>query len=182
MLFRSRAPQPGPGLRFIAAARAAQGLDDLARKVKASNAVPSNLALGPYEPPMVLEVMSHLLLYWSPKPPERKHPRHRVKSRLGVAHGFDGALGVLGASESLDFDAGGAESWIVENVSAGGFGIVVPQVKGEWLKIGCLLAMQPEGGTNWVLGVVRRFTRDSSQQGSVGVQTIARSKIGRAHV
>jgi hypothetical protein len=100
-----------------------------------------------------------------------------VKSRLGVAHGFDGALGVLGASESLDFDAGGAESWIVENVSAGGFGIVVPQVKGEWLKIGCLLAMQPEGGTNWVLGVVRRFTRDSSQQGSVGVQTIARSMI-----
>ena len=67
--------------------------------------------------------------------------------------------------------------WTTVALDLVGFGIVVPQVKGEWLKIGCLLAMQPEGGTNWVLGVVRRFTRDSSQQGSVGVQTIARSMI-----
>jgi hypothetical protein len=61
--------------------------------------------------------------------------------------------------------------------SPGGFGAIAPQVKGEWLKIGCLLAMQPEGGNNWVLGVVRRFNRDSPQQGSVGIQTIAKAMV-----
>ena len=175
----ARPPQPSPTLRFISAGRALQEVEDLGRKVKASNAVPSSVPLGAsYEPAVVMEVLDHLLLYWSSTPPERRHPRHRVKSRLAVSHGFDGSLGVLGVSGSLDFDVGSAESWIVDNVSAGGFGVLVPQIKGEWLKIGCLLAMQPEGGTNWLLGVVRRFTRDSTQQGSVGVQTVARAMAG----
>jgi len=149
---------------------------ELINKVKTANAVPSNVNLGgTYEASMVLDVLRHLALYWSTKPPERKHPRHRVKTRLAVAHGLDGVLGALGASVSLDFESTATESWIVENVSSGGFGASVPQIKGEWLKIGCLLGLQPEGGSNWVLGIVRRFNRESPQQGSVGIQTIARS-------
>jgi hypothetical protein len=174
----ARPPQHAPTLRFFAAGKAMQELEELTKKVKTSNTVPSSLNLGgTYEPEMVLDVLNHLLLYWSTKPPERRHPRHRVKSRLAVAHGLEGVLGALGASDSLDFDATQAESWIVENVSAGGFGAVAPQIKGEWLKIGCLLAMQPEGGSNWVMGVVRRFNRDSPQQGSVGIQTIAKAMV-----
>jgi hypothetical protein len=174
----ARPPQHAPTLRFFAAGRAMQQLEELTAKVKTTNSVPTTVNLaGSYEPEMVLDVLSHLLLYWSSKPPERKHPRHRVKSRLAVAHGFEGVLGALGASSSLDFDATAAESWIVDNVSAGGFGAVVPQVKGEWLKIGCLLAMQPEGGTNWVLGVVRRFNRDTPSQATVGIQTLAKALV-----
>ncbi len=124
---------------------------------------------------MVLDVLAHMALYWSNTPPERRHPRHRVKTRLAVASGFDGVLDALGASVSLDFESAATESWIVENVSAGGFGASIPQIKGEWLKIGCLLALQPEGGTNWVLGIVRRFNRESPQQGSVGIQTLAKA-------
>lgn len=174
----ARPPQHAPTLRFFAAGKAMQELEELSNKVKASNAVPSEVNLGgTYEPSMVLDVLNHLAMYWSSKPPERKHPRHRVKSRLAVVHDLDAVLGVLGVSSSLDFDASAAESWIVDNVSAGGFGAVVPQVKGEWLRIGCLLALQPEGGENWVLGVVRRFNRDSPQQGSVGIQTLARAVL-----
>jgi hypothetical protein len=172
----ARPPQHAPTLRFFAAGKAMQELDDLLAKIKSTNLVPSSVNLGgTYEAPMVLDVLRHLALYWSSKPPERKHPRHRVKTRLTVAHGLDGALGVLGASVSLDFETAVTESWIVENVSAGGFGASIPQIKGEWLKIGCLLALQPEGGSNWVLGIVRRFNRESPQQGSVGIQTLARS-------
>ena len=174
----ARPPQRAPTLRFFAAGKAMQELEDLTSKVRASNAVPSEINLGgAYESEMVLDVLDHLGLYWAAKPPARKHERHRVKSRLAVAHGLDGVLGVLGASSSLDFDASATESWIVDNVSAGGFGVVIPQVKGEWLKIGCLLALQPEGGDNWVLGVVRRFNRESPQQGSVGIQTLARAAL-----
>jgi hypothetical protein len=121
----------------------------------------------------VLDVLTHLALYWSHKPPERKHQRHRVKSRLNVVHGYDGVLAVLGAAPNND--SSGAETWIVENVSAGGFGAGIPELKGDWLKIGCLLALQPEGGDNWVLGVVRRLQREIPQKGSVGIQTIAKS-------
>lgn len=172
----ARPPQHAPTLRFFAAGRAMQDLDELLTKVKSTNIVPASVNLGgAYEAAMVLDVLRHLTLYWSSKPPERKHPRHRVKTRLAVGHGLDGVLGALGASVSMDFESAATESWIVENVSAGGFGASIPQIKGEWLKIACLLAMQPEGGTNWVLGIVRRFNRESPQQGSVGIQTLART-------
>jgi hypothetical protein len=100
-----------------------------------------------------------------------------VKSRLAVAHGFDGICEALGGAASLDFDNRAAASWIVENVSAGGMGAIVPQVKGDWLRVGSLLAMQPDGGANWVVGVVRRLNRTSGQEARVGIQTLSRSPV-----
>jgi hypothetical protein len=171
-------PQRAPTLRFFAAGDAVKELGRLIHTVMSTRAVPIQLGLGGnYEPEVVLDVLNHLALYWSPKPPERKTPRHRVKSRLAATHGFDGVLAALATSGEVQFEQNKVESWIVENVSAGGFGASVPQIQGEWLKIGCLVGLQPEGGTNWVLGVVRRFHRESPQQGTVGIQTLARSAL-----
>jgi len=170
----ARPPQHAPTLRFFAAGKALEDLENLIRTVKTTGSVPSQVNLGgTYPAETVLDVANHLALYWSPKPPERKHQRHRVKSRLNVTHGYDGVLAVLGAAPN--HDSSGAETWIVENVSAGGFGAGIPEMKGDWLKIGCLLGLQPEGGDNWVLGVVRRLQREIPQKGSVGIQTIAKS-------
>jgi len=91
--------------------------------------------------------------------------------------GYGGVVGVLGASESLDFENRDAESWIVENVSSGGFGAVVPQLKGDWLRVGALLALQPEGGSNWVLGVVRRVNKVTGQQARVGIETLSKTPV-----
>jgi len=171
-----RAPQASPGVRYVAASRAIQGIGQLIARIKSANAIPSDLALGgTYEPNVVVGVLEHLAMYWSPKLPERQAIRHKVKSRLAVVHGFDGVLGMLDPSSSLDFEALATESWIVDNVSTGGFGAVVPEIKGEWLKIGCLIAMQPEGGDNWLIGAIRRFSRESQLQGMVGIQTLAKS-------
>ncbi len=170
----ARPPQHAPTLRFFAAGRALEDLEALINTVKKTGSVPTLVNLGgTYPADSVLDVLNHLALYWSPKPPERKHQRHRVKSRLNVTHGYDGVLAALGRSTASD--AAGAETWIVENVSAGGFGAGIPEIKGEWLKIGCLLGLQPEGGDNWVLGVIRRLRREIPQKGSVGIQTIAKS-------
>jgi len=174
----ARPPQRAPTLRFFAAGGALKELGQLIQTVKSTHAVPSQLGLGGnFEPEVVLDVLDHLALYWSPKPPERKAPRHKVKSRLAATHGFDGVLAALATSGEVQFEQNKIESWIVENVSAGGFGASVPQIQGEWLKIGCLVGLQPEGGTNWVLGVVRRFHRESPQQGTVGIQTLARAAL-----
>ena len=170
-----RPQQQVPTLRFFAAGKAMQELEQLIRVVKSTNALPSSVALGGvYEPEVVLDVLQHLSLYWSPTLPQRKAPRHKVKSGLSVTHGFDGVLSALDPSE---LDASGIESWIVENVSAGGFGAGVPQIKGEWLGIGSLIGLRPDGGDNWVIGVIRRFSRGTPQQGMVGIQTLARSAL-----
>jgi hypothetical protein len=169
----ARSALHGPTLRFVAAGNARQQLQQLIQTVSASNAVPLTLGLGSaYEPAVVLEVLQHLAVCWSPNPPARKTQRHKVQSKLTVAHGFDGVLAVL---NSMALDESIVETWQVEDVSMGGFGAVIPQVKGDWLKIGCLVALQPEGGKNWVIGVVRRFSRESQQQGTVGIQTLAKS-------
>jgi hypothetical protein len=175
----ARVPQPVPAtVRYFGARSALGELEKLIDAIQDSGAVPSSVNLGgDYDTDVVVGVLRHLASYWSPEPPERKHPRHNVKSRLSVAHGFDGVLGVLGTSDSLDFDTTAVESWIVENVSAGGFGAVIPQIKGDWLRVGAMLALQPEGGTNWVLGLVRRVNKGENHQARVGIQTLSKSPV-----
>jgi hypothetical protein len=176
----SRAPQAAPKLRWFGAGAALDEVHELAESLMMGGKLPPELKLGGgFEPHAVQEVARHLHLYWSPQAPERKAPRHAVKSRLSVTYGYDGVVGVLGGGDSLDFDNSRAESWIVENVSVGGFGAVVPQLKGDWLRVGALLALQPEGGSNWVLGVVRRVnkTKTAGQQARVGIETLSKSPV-----
>ena len=172
----ARSPDPVPTLRFFAAGGAVNQIRQLIQIVKQTNAVPSSVNLAAnYEPKVILEVLEHLAVCWSAQAPERKAPRHRVKSRLTITYGFDGVLAALDPGGEALFDPEKIESWIVENVSSGGFGAIVPQLRGDWLKIGRLLGLQPEGGSNWIIGVVRRLQRDTLQQGAVGIQTLARA-------
>jgi hypothetical protein len=170
-------PKPAPTLRHFGPGAGLARLQAIVQRMEATGQVPSDLNLAGADPEAVLEVLRHLALYWAPEPPARQHPRHSVKSRLAVAHGFDGVVEALGGAGggSLDFDAKAAESWIVDNVSAGGMGAVVPQMKGDWLRVGSLLAMQPDGGANWVVGMVRRVNRTGAQEARVGIQTLSRA-------
>jgi hypothetical protein len=139
--------------------------------------VPTGINLGGnYDPEAVLSALLHLAVYWDREPPERRHLRHNVKSRLTVTHGFNGVLEALGSSGGvLEFDPATAENWTVENVSSGGFGALAKQVKSDWLKVGALLAMQPDGGPNWVVGAVRRITRLSKDEARIGIETLSRA-------
>ncbi len=170
-----RPPAPAPGLRCFGAGAALNEVTALAERIRVTAAVPSVLLGFADDADEVLEVLEHLAMYWSAQPPERKHQRHSVKSRLSVANGLKGVIETLGESASLAFDGSAVESWIVENVSAGGFGAVISQVKGDWLRVGALVAMQPEGGSNWVVGLVRRVNKTAGQQARVGIQTLSRS-------
>jgi hypothetical protein len=171
-----RPPAPAAGLRCFGAGAALGEVKALAERIRATAAVPATLEAGaPGGADQVLEVLEHLAMYWSPQPPERKHQRHSVKSRLNVTNGLQGVIETLGESASLSFDGSATESWVVENVSAGGFGAIISQVKGDWLRVGALVAMQPEGGSNWVVGLVRRVNKTTGQQARVGIQTLSRS-------
>ena len=170
-------PQPAAGLRFIGPGAALATLQSLMQGLEKGGQVPAELKLGAqHDAETVLGVMRHLAAHWGPELPERKHKRHSMTSRLKIAHGFDGVVEALGgASDSLDFGAGEPLSWVVENVSAGGFGALAPQAKSDWLKVGALVAAWPDGAPGWMVGAVRRVSKVSPQEIRVGVETLSRA-------
>jgi len=171
-----RAPAPGPALRYFGAGAALEEVRALAERLREATSMPPGLEFGvPAEREEALELLEHLLASWSAQPPERRHPRHNVSTRLSVANGLSGVIGVLGVTDSLAFDGSGLEQWVVENVSAGGFGAVVAQTRGDWLRVGALVALQPEGGKHWLVGLVRRVNRLAARQARVGVETLSRA-------
>jgi hypothetical protein len=174
----ARVPQPAASLRYFGAGAALATLQTLIKRTEAQRAVPSDLKLGPeYDTEVVLGVMRHLALQWGPGAPERKHKRVGMDTKLKVAHGFDGVLGALGGlDDSLDFGTPSeVETWTVENVSAGGFGARAPQAKSDWVKVGALVAAQPDNTGTWLIGTVRRVNKVSSQEVRIGVETLART-------
>lgn len=161
-------------LRFFSPGTVPRALNEVMLKVERGE-VPNDLNLGgQYPAKVVLPVLRHLATYWAPQPPLREHPRHAVKTRIAVLHGFDDSFTVFAGDVARLGKERSAASWVVENVSLGGFGAGVAGLDGDWLKVGALLSMQPEGGENWVLGIVRRYSRDSEASASVGIQSLAR--------
>ncbi len=165
-------------LRFFSPGSAPQALNELIHLVERGE-VPADLNLGgSYQAKVLLPVLRHLALYWAAQPPQREHPRHSVKTRLAVLHGFDDCFTVFAGDVARLGKERNAESWVVENVSRGGFGAGVDDLANDWLKVGALLCMQPEGGDNWVLGVIRRYVKDSGAHANLGIQSLARHAQG----
>lgn len=138
--------------------------------------LPPEINLGaPYQTRFILPVLRHLAAYLAPIPPQRLHARHFVKHRMSVLNGLINAFVVF----SGDFGGRPAglqmESWVVENVSRGGFGVLLSNIPGEWLRVGALLALQPEGGDNWLLGIIRRYRRESENESRVGIEALSRN-------
>ena len=172
-----------PTMRYFGAGDALPALCRIMEKTKADGCLPADINLGgSYDTNLVYSVMQHLAMYWSEDPPARHSERRKTATRLTVIHGFQNLLKWLDPiqdAESLDFNVqnDGTESWIVENVSDGGYGAIIPQVKGDWIKIGSLLGVQAESSRFWGAGIVRRITRDEYQQRRVGIQVLSTAVI-----
>lgn len=169
--------KPPPGLRYFSPSGATRALDELIGSVELGQ-VPVDLNLGgQYRPGVLLPVLRHLARYWAVEPPQREHARHAVKTRIAVLHGFDDCFTVFAGDVARLGKERSAASWVVENVSLGGFGVRVDDLAGESsgaaLRVGALLCIQPEGGENWVIGVLRRFNKDAGAQAHIGVETLS---------
>ena len=184
--------QVTPGLRFFSTAAAHADVLAVLAKLDQTSLLPSGIDFGGVaDVAVVREVLKHLSLNWAPKPPLRKSARQPVQARVTVSHGFSHLIELMKAGSvdfALDVDAGDTESWVVENMSASGFGATVIPVKGDWLKIGALIAVQPDmpsgGAGRWDLAIVRRLAREgaagaaaSKSQASTGVQILSRTAI-----
>ena len=164
-----------PTLRFFQAGKAYDNLVQLVTDLERGNPLPTEINLGnQYSPRAVLPVLRHLASYWAPVPPQRRHARHAVADRMSVLVGLPNAVAAFSGQAGIQAEDRQMESWVVANVSSGGFGIVINDDHDTGIKIGTLLAMQPEGGSNWLLGVVRRFRRDGNRAAHVGIFTLSR--------
>jgi hypothetical protein len=168
----AKPPEIAPTLRYFNSIPAVEAVEQLRLRIVREDRVPAEVNFGgTYPPAAVLPVLEHLAMYWSPKPPTRGHARHRVKSRLSVVHG----LAAMHRQLSGSGDCAECEAWVVDDVSQGGMGAKVALGGTDWIRIGALLGMQPDGAGNWLVGVVRRFARDSASVGAVGIQTISKA-------
>lgn len=165
-------------LRFFHAGPAHAAAQALLTDLERGGELPKDVNLGSQYPvKTVLPVLRHLVANWNQIPPQRAHKRHRVKHRMAVVPGLVNAFMVFSGNFGERPAGLPIESWVVDDVSRGGFGAVVSELRADWLKVGALIAMQPEGGTNWVLGIVRRYKRESEVEAKAGVESLSRQVV-----
>ena len=143
--------------------------------------IPEDVHLGgTYGKDVVISVLKHLVQYWSDNPPARDSERRKIATRITVVPGFSEILGMLDPAHSntLDFSQEqSAESWIVENVSDGGYGAIIPAEKSDWIKVGGLIGVQTETSIYWGIGLIRRVSSDQYQQRRVGIQLLSKTAL-----
>lgn len=170
-----------PETRFFDAKEARQAAKAMLSQVAATGILPAGVELGAgVEAVRVAKVLKHMLFNWAKEMPPRASPRRKTAIMLHVVHGFQSVQGAVAPelSEGLDFsDALAYDTWVAEDVSAGGYGIIVPAGKGEWLKVGVLVGVRSETESLWSVGIVRRVKSDEHRQYRIGIQLLSRSAM-----
>jgi cyclic-di-GMP-binding protein len=156
-------------LFYFGAGDALEAAQSAVDTVNETGALPPTLNLGASEnAELAADTLLHLAFNWEKDLPARDSIRRKVATTLQVVQGFDGVLGL--GNRAIQ------ETWVVENASAEGYGIIVPERRGEWLQVGVLIGLLPEDeGAQWGAGVVRRVETDARGQRRVGVQVLSRA-------
>ena len=149
--------------------------------MEATRELPPGLAFdGPADPVFVKSILDHVHCDWSGKTQSRGQERQKVNARITVVPGFKDIMRTLefAVSDSLDFtDQPTAESWVVDDVSEGGYGTLIPSVAGDWVEVGSLVGVEGEVPRAWRVGVIRRVQRVEGNQQHVGVQLLSRNAM-----
>jgi hypothetical protein len=173
-----RNPPQVATVRYIGAGPALRELGQLRAHITYTRTLPEGLSLGAHDHEVVLELLEHLEQDWAGKTQARRHERRKIAARVTVVPGFREIVASLefAVNDSLDFThQKSAESWIVQDVSAGGYGAVIPAVAGDWVEVGSVIGVEGESFREWRVGLIRRVTRNEQQQQHVGVQLLAQS-------
>jgi hypothetical protein len=190
-----------PGLRLFSCVKGHNLAEQLNARILGSGEIPREVDLGLSSDQLldtrpVLDVLQHLHMMWAAQPPLRKSPRLKMQVRMAVVGKFDNVVQVCKSADGatghvdIDLDFGGStgvhgtmESWLVDNISQGGFGATVPPAQGDWLQVGRLVAVQSEGKGDWDVALLRRISRHTgntmteapkAEPVSVGVQVVSR--------
>jgi hypothetical protein len=171
-----RTPPAVSTVRYIGAGPALHELEQLRAHITYTRGLPEGLDLGEHDHDVVLGLLKRLEQDWAGKTQARKHERTKAAARVTVVPGYKEIVAALefAINDSLDFThQKSAESWIVQDVSLGGYGAVIPAVAGDWVEVGSIIGVEGESFREWRVGMIRRVTRNEQQQQHVGVQLLA---------
>ena len=158
----------GARLIYFGAGQARDAAQRVVDVISETGALPSELNLQSTDCDAVSDTLLHLAFNWEKELPERDSERRKVATTLQITQGFDGVLSM--GSKVIQ------ETWVVENASAEGYGVIVPARRGEWLQVGVLIGFRPEGNSAiWGAAAVRRVETDARGQRLVGVQALSRA-------
>lgn len=164
-----------PTVCYIGAGDGLQRLEQLRAHIAYTRSPPDELDIGnQYDLDMLLGLLNRLEQDWAGKTQSRRFERRKVAKRITVVPGLHEILRMLEFTnnDSLDFTVlQAAESWIIEDMSDGGYGAVIPSVAGDWVEVGSLIGVEDETFSDLRIGVIRRVTHHS-QQKRVGVQML----------
>ena len=165
--------------RVFGAGAAVQQLETLRTKLDEGSITCSELGVRPeIDIEVVAATVRHLLRYWNPPLPQRRHSRQRDVGRVTVLHGFDEVASNVGGF-TLHFPfVSDQEHWIVENRSRNGLHAIVRSPQGRWVSVGCLIAFRESEDAVWTSGLVRRIERDDDDTRQVAVETLALGGAG----
>jgi hypothetical protein len=174
-----RQPPASATVRYIGAGSGLHELEQLRAHIAYTRSLPEGLDLnGNFGDETVLALLKHLEQDWAGKTQSRRFERRKAAGRVTVVPGLKEIIESLefAYNDSLDFThQQAAESWIVEDMSEGGYGAVIPSVAGDWVEVGSLIGVEGETFRDWRVGVIRRVTRTEEQQQRVGVQLLTQS-------
>lgn len=169
----AKAPEITPTLRFFHCARAVDEVLRTIEQVTKECRVPPGINLGAqYDVDTVIPVLRHFEMCWGLKPPVRSTARRRINAELKVINGMATVHRHLSGRA---FGADVIETWLMEDVSQGGLGAQAIVSRDDWIRVKALVAVQPEGGDNWLLGIIRRYVRSEPTRGLVGIETISKA-------
>lgn len=174
-----RQPQASATVRYFGAGAALHELEQLRAHIAYTRTLPEGLDLnGNYGDEVVLALLKHLEQDWAGRTQSRRWERRKAANRVTVVPGLKEIIASLefAYNDSLDFThRQAAESWIVEDMSEGGYGAVIPSVAGDWVEVGSLIGVEGETFRDWRVGVIRRVVRTEQQQQRVGVELLAQT-------
>jgi hypothetical protein len=161
----------GARLFYFGAGEALEAAQSAVDAMNETGALPLELKLGAGEnADQAADTLLHLAFNWEKELPARDSVRRKVATTLQIVQGFEGVLAQ--GKKAIQ------ETWVVENASAEGYGIIVPERRGDWLQVGVLIGFLPEDqGAKWGAAVVRRVETDARGQRRVGVQVLSRAVV-----
>jgi len=177
--------ETSPVQRFFGPGAALSGLAEVADCLRQGEAAPQFRITRYFSPRVILPVLQHLTTYWAPTPPRRRYTRYQAQSRMAVISGLTQInLHLCGAAaEALGVNENSEPrrcEWMIDNISRDGIGaqlrLATSRVTEE-VRIGTLICMRPEGVNQWLVGVVRRFSRETEEHGLVGIETLTRAPL-----
>ena len=177
-----REPRSGADLRYFGAGAAVDALGEALQVIDESGKVPPDLGFTyPIDLSFLTPVLAQIYQDWSGKPLSRQHEREKSSARITVVPGFKEILDALEnmAADPLDFTAkANVESWVANDISAGGFGAVIPSTSGDWVTVGSIAGIESEVVGEWAVGIVRRVQRLDDGQQRIGMQVLSRNALG----